>query len=351
MSDGIRGGIMPDVSVRTPFTPQVHGFHFDNDFVNRVIAIPNGPQITTLGRCGGMAFAALDYYFAGTAVPPFRGSDFPGTGVPPDGHPLADYIMARLLDSFILNGATFVSWTQAADHPTLVRGPGVPRMTKLNQIPQLRRHLDEGTPVALGLVRAGPDDALLTNIGDNHQVVAYGYDCDGATIDICIYDNNYHDQERVISTDVGDLGSYTSGWRGFFVERYVGAAPWVSQPPATEWGNADSGSIRTSDSADYISFNISHDAVGSDAVEFVLDSVTDKWRKWLILDDGRGGRWMIKTDGSKKEDRNGLYLDQLPTGHVELWKAKFLGGMTKVLELPISSFRGGDRVWLRWEQD
>jgi hypothetical protein len=51
---------MPD----TPFVPAVHGFHFVNTYINYFV-----PGVTTSGRCGGMSYAALDFFFAGVPVP------------------------------------------------------------------------------------------------------------------------------------------------------------------------------------------------------------------------------------------------------------------------------------------
>src|SRR5690348_4708372 len=51
------------------FDPATHGFAFPNAFVNEVLTLPNGARITTAGRCGGMAYAALDYFLAGQPVP------------------------------------------------------------------------------------------------------------------------------------------------------------------------------------------------------------------------------------------------------------------------------------------
>src|ERR1051326_7354947 len=47
--------IMPKVD----FIPSRDGFHFANRFTNVIIP---GTSLSTHGRCGGMAWAALDYY-------------------------------------------------------------------------------------------------------------------------------------------------------------------------------------------------------------------------------------------------------------------------------------------------
>lgn len=46
---------------RTGFDPRAHGFHFANDFVDKVVTVPGYGEVATDGRSGGMAFAALDY--------------------------------------------------------------------------------------------------------------------------------------------------------------------------------------------------------------------------------------------------------------------------------------------------
>src|SRR6478752_5079889 len=51
---------MPD----TRFDPAVNGFHFVNTYLNYFV-----PGVTTGGRCGGMSYAALDFFFAGQPVP------------------------------------------------------------------------------------------------------------------------------------------------------------------------------------------------------------------------------------------------------------------------------------------
>ena len=48
----------------TAFNSVEHGFRFANVFANSVVNIPSfGIKIDTYGRCGGMAFAALDHWY------------------------------------------------------------------------------------------------------------------------------------------------------------------------------------------------------------------------------------------------------------------------------------------------
>ena len=158
----------------TGFDPRAHGFHFANDFVDKVVTIPGYGEVATDGRSGGMAFAALDYWFAGLPVPSHRPEDFPDRAVPEDGTRLADFIHKRLFDSYATWSARqFLTWTLAEDHPTW-SSPGVARLTA-EELPRVRRSIDAGRPVVLGLVGARD----LDQVGRNRQVVAYGYDDDG----------------------------------------------------------------------------------------------------------------------------------------------------------------------------
>jgi hypothetical protein len=94
------------------------GFHFANRFVNEVVIYPFGIHQETRGRCGEMAYVALDCYFAGLPIPTHTTEDFKSIGeVTPNGSTLSDYIMARLLDSFRQPTSNkYLTWTQAEDH-------------------------------------------------------------------------------------------------------------------------------------------------------------------------------------------------------------------------------------------
>jgi hypothetical protein len=212
---------------RTGFEPRAHGFHFANDFVDKVVTIPGYGEVATDGRSGGMTYAVLDYWFAGLPVPTHRPEDFPDKTVPEDGTRLADYLYKRLFDSFATWSARqFVTWTLAADHATWSYR-GVTAWTKEVELPRLRRSIDAGRPAVLGLVGA----RHLAEVARNRQVVAYGYDEDGAGgLRVHAYDSHHPDQEVVLTTDHGNphLDSSVPGgpWRGFFVQDYV-----LERPP------------------------------------------------------------------------------------------------------------------------
>jgi hypothetical protein len=82
------------------FLPSTSGFHFDNlfDSVPLINIDVLGQQISigdaSNGLCGGMAYAARDYFEAGISIPP-------DTTAPSSG-PLFDHLVRRLFDSFNL---------------------------------------------------------------------------------------------------------------------------------------------------------------------------------------------------------------------------------------------------------
>lgn len=56
--------------IDTAYRPSLHGFHFGNEFVE------NYGEIRFWGRCNGMSWTSLDYFFAGRQAPPIVEVDF-----------------------------------------------------------------------------------------------------------------------------------------------------------------------------------------------------------------------------------------------------------------------------------
>ena len=152
-------------AVMTSFNPAVHGFHFTNSFNTRVtLRFPGFTRTINLGNfhyglCGGMSYSALDYFLAGRPIPP-------DTAEPPLGTALRQYIFRRQLDTFtpgtLAKFATdpFRSTTDLTHRSR----------TAFNDV--IRRTLDRGRPVPLGLIKTKGFDNLLVG---NHQVLAIGY--------------------------------------------------------------------------------------------------------------------------------------------------------------------------------
>jgi len=210
------------------FTPQRDGFAFANRFVDELLRLPSGQRVTTAGRCGGMAYLALDYFHAHRPPPRVPANLWAPLAVPPDGHWLAEAIRSRLFDSFRVRSAqTFVTWSLLPDGTVEAFGrelrKGVRRWTAEDEVPRVVAAVDAGTPVPLGLVVA----RSLPDIGRNHQVVAYGYERDDdGQVRIVLHDNNT--PGRAVTLSPGRDGWRASNgptWRGFFVQDYAPEPP------------------------------------------------------------------------------------------------------------------------------
>jgi hypothetical protein len=218
------------------FLPSRHGFAFDN-------AWPSQPAVVlpTLfgdirvgnaadGLCGGMTFAALDYWRAGAAPPAER---------PAAGQPLYRYIVDRLIESWHVPAgvAQYYQWMNLPDGDATFRVFGRRVLTERGlswrtiriQWPQVRKDLDRGLPVPIGVVTVSskrPQD-----LGLNHQVLAYGYRGTGSRVTLQVYDPNRGRRDDVFigfdtaapakpTTFAHNLGLGRRPIRGFFRAAY-----------------------------------------------------------------------------------------------------------------------------------
>jgi hypothetical protein len=188
------------------FAPSTSGFGFANDFphvpvrhigVPGVVSIPIGDASN--GLCGGMVFAARDYFEAGRQPP--ADTTAPGEG------PLFDYLCKRLFDSFglplgpgrylelmsplVSDGETFLSRLGLAPHGRAWR--------MVNQEwPAVRLDIDRGHPSPLGLVTVKSSNPM--DLKQDHQVLAYGYDLGGDGLTLHLYDPNQPGRDDVTLT-------------------------------------------------------------------------------------------------------------------------------------------------------
>ena len=216
---------MMAIQQRTGFLPSQHGFRFANRFpdvpVFKLLGIRVRPSASK-GLCGGMIYAALDYYCAGLDIPQ-TGRLFAEDGtVIPDTEWLLDYIVRRLLSSFNVldfrNGALNYYRLMSPGYPEAQAADAdsdrMPRSwawTMANvEWPVIKAKLDSGQPVPLGLVCSKLTKRIvLPEIVQayqrDHQVLAYGYDLDGSLLTIPIYDPNYPCDDSVfLHLDIGD---------------------------------------------------------------------------------------------------------------------------------------------------
>lgn len=213
------GNTSASISV-TSFDPTSHGFHFRNNFINVLVDL-FGLRVATYGRCGGMAYAALDYYFLHRPIPAYRQVPDCGTSSPaiPDArsYQLTNYIYKRQIDSMVSiwpfgRALDFVRYTLTSDQEVFA-------WTINHELKRLRHWIQAGLPVPLGLISTHD----ILHIGENHQVVACGYEYDACTktiTSVSIYDPNYPDNHVYLAIDyryATIISSTGSKWRGFFV--------------------------------------------------------------------------------------------------------------------------------------
>ena len=220
-------------SSATAFDPKVHGFHFRNSFDGLDIVTELGAGFLgsdlpskvvpddfwdTWGLCGGMAWHALDRYYARNPVP--AGKSAPGLG-----SPVFNVLVARQVDS--LQRWKMITrcldWQKRPDEGAWLWRRGVGYLTQREEWPKLRDSIRRGYPVSLCLIRT------KSNPAENHQVVATGYRHDDTSglVEIDLYDPNRPDRTSLIRFRLGQAKhqlSATQGTdrplRGFFVWPY-----------------------------------------------------------------------------------------------------------------------------------
>ena len=186
------------------------------------------------GLCGGMVYAALDYWLAREAPPSSR---------PAPGSPLYQYIVRRLIDSWHLPaGVTeYYQWMNLPDADvttsvlgrTVVVQRGVSWRTIEQQWPQVRASIDEGVPATLGVVTV--KSASPGALGQNHQVAAYAYAVSGSEVTVRVYDPNsgqddnvwirFDDSAPQLATTFSTNINIAEHVRGFFLTAYTQATP------------------------------------------------------------------------------------------------------------------------------
>ncbi|GLW96081.1 hypothetical protein [Microtetraspora sp. NBRC 16547] len=166
---------------------------------------------SSYGLCGGMAYAAADYFVRGWVVP--QGKDGPYTdpgnpgmsfdsprrvaaGGTPEGEQLRNYIWRRLIDSFISGGVAekTLLWMGLLKLIPEELGGGAPELLKRSN-PEwtlLKKRIDTGRPSPIGMVFDVDEPSK------NHQVLAYKYDEGDSHGNIYVYDNNDPGKEKII---------------------------------------------------------------------------------------------------------------------------------------------------------
>lgn len=177
------------------FTPSVHGFNFQNQFSGLPFLFHRNLRICHLvnqlffgknsyGLCGGICFAALDYFYSGREIP-LIDLDF---GI---GNFLHSYLFKRQNDTYGVLGKIvlkFALWSLMSD-------------TKLQakthrEFSDIQLSLNQNKPVVLGLVYVHISKSLA--IWSNHQVIAYRCKGDGPQSTLYLYDPNFPGSEDIV---------------------------------------------------------------------------------------------------------------------------------------------------------
>ena len=201
----------------TGFTARDHGFRFVNFFqfsfeFRLPLLRPVDLGRIIFGLCGGMCFAALDYFHADVDVLPLDTQ-------PPRGTRLYAYLWRRQLRSLVMPKVPLkiLEWMVRSDEDLAERTAGA-------EFTKAKRKIDRGEPAVLLLIRAGG----MTSPTQNHQVVATGYELDEASgeVEVFLYDPNHPDEEPHISFNLdpekgGPSQSTEEPLRGFFVLDYA----------------------------------------------------------------------------------------------------------------------------------
>jgi hypothetical protein len=221
---------------RRGFVPSRDGFAFPNSWPRAAavsIAMPVGSVRignAARGLCGGMVFAALDYWNARITPP---------ATMPAPGTQLYRFIVRRLVQSWhVPSGvAKYYQWMGLPDADTPLRAGGQPMnvrgvwwRTVEQEWPAVRALMDDGQPAPLGLVTVSSLNPLL--LGDNHQALAYGYELTETQVSLAVYDPNSGPDDSVrIVFDPSGAGPFEHNlnirWplRGFFLTAYSPVDP------------------------------------------------------------------------------------------------------------------------------
>lgn len=248
------------------FKPGLHGFHFANGFDNELRLLLLGNAIEAVirvfsngmgfaGRCGGMAYAALDYFKHPSVPLPAEAE------LPPDGSVCGEYIWQRLVKSLEHVAPEFVRAQTDLVHRDALWGRSLP--PKGSAYTSVVEQLEKNTPCSLDLITTGFG---LEKIGECHQVVAIGHtpSSDPERVLVHTYDNTCPDREMVLVlnqdkgyweehelvTLAGDRRFVSSGvsgfWRGFFPDlKYADQLPPNAAPPSRVTDDRSGADLRT----------------------------------------------------------------------------------------------------------
>jgi hypothetical protein len=182
---------MVGMSAVPGFLPSTNGLHFANRF-------PPGPTArfgrldprwigigdASAGLCGGMAWYVRERFEAGLPIP--------ADGEPPaNGSPFFRTLVRRQVQSLDWLRTPLDFWWSAA-----FGAERTARRSREIDLPRIRATIDRPRLAMMGLVRHQGLNPL--NLKASHQVLAYGYEVAGETVNLRIYDPNWPDRDDVV---------------------------------------------------------------------------------------------------------------------------------------------------------
>jgi hypothetical protein len=174
----------------TTFNPAVHGYHFSNDNIEWEWGPLSGKNL-----CGGMVYAALDYFRFGMCIPQMKTPPAQGTKE-------QQYILDRQWDAHRSTIPLF-GWAYVVE-------VGNEMEKSLEQYTKLEEEMGKGSPVIMCLVGAY----------EGHHVMATAIR--PATKEIDFYDPNYPDKTVTYRPAGKHRWSHSiegaQRWHGFFVD-------------------------------------------------------------------------------------------------------------------------------------
>jgi hypothetical protein len=190
----------------TDFEPASHGFHFSNGSFRFHV----GPSRWRI-LCGGMVYAALDYFYKQLEVPDL-------TRAPAEGNPLEQYLFNRQ------GTAHFYTWHK------FLGSLGSFDTGRYDPFPE-----DDFGELQQCLLKRCPVPLFLHGWAHAHHVLAIG--CDRKSMSIFLYDPNDPDEKRALSFEEGKwkmpaskkVGEQT--WHGWSIDGGYYSEDWPQFPP------------------------------------------------------------------------------------------------------------------------
>jgi hypothetical protein len=181
------------------------------------------------GLCGGMAFAALDYFKQNKKLPRGRDINDQPRQDTTDGKTLRDYLWRRQLESMGPNFPLLIMWMGMLHLNVPFAGTGWLLERTREEWDKLKAHINNGNPWPICLI------GTSTSPFDNHQVLAYGYEDPGdGTGIVYLYDMNCPEKEHrtlldfrghELNADESCPNTNRGPLRGFLCEVYRPTTP------------------------------------------------------------------------------------------------------------------------------